>query len=186
MIIRLLSLYYECLRWWSQTSLTPSLWRHRSWHELENWFLKIGFGFGAKKQMTAPGAAVRWERRVCLFCIEAQPWDATKKMAMHIAARNQSLMFKLLFHFLSKICGLVMIKSYRVWRRCVVRGGECVPCHLKNRRPWLHMLRLASVGLGSDGECQNIPQGVRGMHQYFLGNDVGLGKNYYCYAKRCV
>ena len=32
---------------------------------------------------------------------------------------------------------------------------------------------------GSDEKCFNIRQGVRGMHQYFLGNDVGLGKNYY-------
>jgi len=47
---------------------------------------------------------------------------------------------------------------------------------------------------GSDGKCFNIRQGVRGcfnipwavrgMHQYFLGNDVGLGKNYYYHELR--
>ena len=45
---------------------------------------------------------------------------------------------------------------------------------------------MLQYSLGSDGKCFNIPQGVRGMHQYFLGNDVGLGKNYYCIPSVCL
>jgi len=52
-------------------------------------------------------------------------------------------------------------------------------------RRWDYKVKRMGMNLlnqGSDGECHNIPQGVRGMHQYSLGSDgaaLDLGENTY-------